>query len=443
MTLNRYFNRMLIIFTAILLIVVLSVGYWFVNRQFNRYFIGEHNDNIAKLIEQVEQALKADSEQLKKEKLFVLHEWLKDSGYQVNINDNSGAQIFTAGGYRKGGRHQSATVNSDDYTIKKDGQTIANLTISYAGNYNVSTAALALRNTIVAVIVVTALASIVAIVLVSRFMSRRIVEPINQASHKAQQLTHGQYQPSVPEQCGIAELDALNQSIDTMADTLSVQEKLRKRLVEQMGHEIKTPLAIVKGQLEAVKDGVIDWDDKRLNLVHGEIDELSRLVEGLEDMQTLTSSYENSQQITLDLTEFVKQMVARVKYVYNKRQLSLDCHLAPQLPLTTDPTKLKSLLMNLLINAQKYSVSGQTVSLEAQAVKDHITLVIANTRHGDVVLDIAKLGQIGYRGERQMVAGRGMGLYIAREMARHIGATLEFTVSENDFSAQLTLPNAR
>ncbi|MCK8060901.1 MULTISPECIES: HAMP domain-containing sensor histidine kinase [unclassified Fusibacter] len=437
MKLNSYFTRMLLIALVLMIGFIFLTTTLVINQKFNTFLFKEHKDKLDMLEKQVLELITASTEEEFKTEFNELENILSGTGYILAIQSEEGQTIMVAGEVRdhRNMMNRMISEKTEERTLAVDGKTVGNLIIRYQGDFNASVAAMEFKQTLLISMSVAGILSAIFIILLGRHMSKKITAPVYGAIGVAQKVKRGDYKVVARKDCGIEELDELNRSIDTMAQSLSVQSQLRRRMMEQMGHEVKTPLSIVRTQLEAVKDGMVELDGDRVGQMLEEVHELSRLVEGLENAEELAEEFEQVHLENIELHDFLKAVVQRTEYNFSKRGLTVMLTQNVRPILYSDKIKLKSILLNLLVNAQKYALAPGFVSIKVERSGDFIEIAIHNKKTAEIELDVKQLGYAGYRGNRQSLDGRGLGLYIVSRLSEQLGAAVDYRVTEDTFEA--------
>jgi two-component system OmpR family sensor kinase/two-component system sensor histidine kinase BaeS len=257
--------------------------------------------------------------------------------------------------------------------------------------------------------------------------ARRYTEPLSETMKAADALTQGDLSARVPVQ-GSREFRHFAHSFNRMAETLEAADRQRRELMADVAHELRTPLSVIQGNLEGLRDGVYEATPDHLNLVLDETYKLSRLVE---DLRLLTLA--EAGQLTLDLqTLDVRQLLADVRDTYayqaSESEISLSLDLPPSLPsLSADPQRLGQVLGNLLTNALRHTPAGGTVTLGAVAALagNELQLWVSDTGEGIAPDDLARIFDRFWRGDaarsRTTGAGSGLGLAIAKSLVEAHG----------------------
>ncbi|MEZ5583371.1 MAG: histidine kinase dimerization/phospho-acceptor domain-containing protein [Candidatus Competibacteraceae bacterium] len=164
---------------------------------------------------------------------------------------------------------------------------------------------------------------------------------------------------------GRDEIATLGQHINTLAHTLEANEETRHRWIADISHELRTPLTVVRGELEALQDGVRPLNATTLGSLHNEIQSLGKLVNDLHELSLSdlgALSYRNQ---PLDLTEVLNQVMAAFNIRIQNHHLILQHDIVPSLPVYGDHNRLKQLFGNLLENAIRYTDPGGRIKLSA------------------------------------------------------------------------------
>ena len=266
-------------------------------------------------------------------------------------------------------------------------------------------------NTLVALIV-----SVIVALLASIYFRKRI----NVLTQIAQQLTSGQYEQRI-EINQKDELGQLGSDFNTLAKTLQKNQQSQQQWIADISHELRTPVAILKGELEALDDGIRPMDKKAIQSLQQEIERLSKLIDDLyqlsiSDMGAL--KYEKSK---FDIKELSLEVYESFKHRFEQQSLSLNLSIpeAQSIQYHGDRQRLYQLLSNLLENSLRYTDSGGNVWIKLLNNAEDITLIIEDSAPG---IDEDKLSQIFDRlfrldsSRNRSKGGAGLGLAIAKQI---------------------------
>jgi two-component system OmpR family sensor kinase/two-component system sensor histidine kinase BaeS len=260
--------------------------------------------------------------------------------------------------------------------------------------------------------------------------ARRFTEPLSETMKAADALTRGDLSARVPVQ-GSREFRHFAHSFNRMAETLETADRQRRELMADVAHELRTPLAVIQGNLEGLRDGIYEATPEHLDLVLDEIQKLSRLVE---DLRLLTLA--EAGQLALDIQSLdVRQLLVDIRDTYayqaSEAEISLALDLAESLPpLSADPQRLGQVLGNLLTNALRHTPRGGTVILGAALApgEKELALWVSDTGEGISPDDLVRIFDRFWRGDvarsRTAGAGSGLGLAIAKSLVEAHGGRI-------------------
>jgi two-component system, OmpR family, sensor histidine kinase BaeS len=207
-----------------------------------------------------------------------------------------------------------------------------------------------------------------------------------------------------------------------------VPAERRRRLTADIAHDLRTPLAIIQGHAEGLRDGVLPPDVETFSLIHDEAQRLGRLVE---DLRTLSRA--EAGELPLN-KRAVKpgSLLARLAAAYGPQAhagaVALTTDVAPDLaPVAADPDRLAQVLGNLVENALRHTPAGGTITLRAAAQGGELWLQVADTGSGIAAEDLPHIFERFYRGDRargRHSGGSGLGLAIARSITSAHGGRL-------------------
>ena len=262
-----------------------------------------------------------------------------------------------------------------------------------------------------------ALLGVVALIL-SLVASRRLAKPVLELADAAAGIADGDLSRRVAAH-GHDEIGMLGDSFNRMAESLEAQEKLRRRLLAGAAHELRTPLAIIAGELEGMIDGVLPTSRQGLQSMHDEAARLTTILNGLDELTRAESSVLGLQRETVALKPFLSAIAGRFERLFGEKQavLLLDC--PADLMLCADPDRVSQIVINLLTNALKAISNGGRVSMVASRQAHAVCLEIIDNGTGIAEEDRAHVFERFFTGAG---GGLGLGLAIVKELvAAHGG----------------------
>jgi signal transduction histidine kinase len=257
-------------------------------------------------------------------------------------------------------------------------------------------------------------------------LSRRILEPVGALTDAARRLGRGDLAQRVTVRSR-DEIGELSQAFNTMADSLARQEALRRTLVTDVAHELRTPLTNLRGQIEAVEDGLVAPSAETLRSLGEEVRLLAHLVD---DLQTLSVAQDGGlalERAPLDVRDLVNAAIESLRSMAAEHRLTL-CARVPKLPeVSADPMRIGQVLRNLLANAITHTPAGGTVEASARVLGDTVEIAVADTGSGIPPEHLAQVFERFYRADpsrARATGGAGLGLAIVKSLVEAHGGTV-------------------
>lgn len=269
--------------------------------------------------------------------------------------------------------------------------------------------------------------AIVIALLLTFVLSRRITSPIGVLAKAARRLGRGDLSQRVQLQ-GEGEVAALAQAFNSMAADLEHAEQLRRNLVADVAHELRTPLSNIQGYLEAIRDRVIKPDAATIRSLNEEAALLSRLVDELQELSLAEAGELKLVYQAEDITKLVKQAVTPWQPQLAAKEISLSLDLPDNLPLVNiDWQRVNQVLHNLLENAVAYTHKGGTINVAATTQGDWVEVCVSDTGEGIPAEDLPNIFERFYRVDKsraRVTGGSGLGLTIAKRLVEAHGGTI-------------------
>jgi two-component system sensor histidine kinase BaeS len=304
------------------------------------------------------------------------------------------------------------------YPLTLAGRRIGTLLVVFTGR-GLTASANHLRTSLVTAVVGAAgLAAVLALV-VALAVSRRITRPVIRLIDSARAMGRGDRQARVGVVPGApAELRDLAVTFDQMADTITAEERLRRNLVADVAHELRTPVAVLQANTEALLDGVRPHTPEQTASLHEEAVRLGRMVE---DLQTLAAAEAAALQLSLqpcDLAQIASAAAGDWEASFAAAGIGFSCQLEPAQVLA-DPGRLHQVITNLLSNAHKYTPAGGSVQMTLRTSSGQARLAVTDTGPGISPEDQQRVFDRLWRGSHAHgTAGSGIGLAVAAELIR-------------------------
>ncbi len=266
-----------------------------------------------------------------------------------------------------------------------------------------------------------ALAALAAILL-----TRLFVRPLRIATRSVRQLAGGRYDVQLPEN-NRDDIGRLYGDINHLAATLANNERLRREYTSDIAHELRTPLAILRGELEAIEDGVRPMNEQTLASLHGELAQLSKLVDDLHKLQMADLGALNYRTEQVDVRALIEEARARFaeRYAAANITVTVAADAAPVM-LDADADQLGHLFSNLFENTLRYTDAGGRLDVAVQASTETVEVDFMDTAPGVSGEDLPRILDRMFRAEgsrNRASGGHGLGLAICQKIvAAHRGS---------------------
>jgi signal transduction histidine kinase len=258
-------------------------------------------------------------------------------------------------------------------------------------------------------------------------MSRSLTAPLNNLAKGARAIGTRNFSQRVEER-GSDEIIAVARAFNEMASNLEHAEQLRRNLLADVAHELRTPLSVLQGNLRAILDEVYPLDQTEVARLYEQTRFLSRLVNDLHELAQAEAGQLPLNKQETDLAELVKTTVETFRPSTEAKSISLQTELPVSLPShRIDGERLKQVLQNLLANALRHTPSGGAITVRAASEPGFIRLSVADTGEGISAEHLPYIFDRFYRADPARSrdrGGAGLGLAIARAIAEAHGGQL-------------------
>ncbi len=275
-----------------------------------------------------------------------------------------------------------------------------------------------------------AAAAFVAALLVGGVLMRSVVAPVKRLTHAAEAVAQG----NLEARAAISahdEIGQLGRAFNAMAENLARSQAARQAQTADIAHELRNPLAVLRGTLEAIADGVYTPTPENLDPALAQVQTLTRLVEDLRVLALADAGELRLERQQLDLAALLTREIEAHRVPLQEEGLGLTCTLPATLPeIYGDSDRLAQVLNNLLANAAHHVPTGGEVRVSARAEQHGVLVQIADNGPGVPEADLPRLFERFWRGDPSRsrdTGGSGLGLAIARRIIEahegHIWAT--------------------
>ncbi len=253
---------------------------------------------------------------------------------------------------------------------------------------------------------------------------RRMSAPIDNLAAAAERIERGDYSTRVEER-GSYPMQGLVRAFNQMSARLADVDSGRRTFLADVAHELRTPLAVIEGQLEAIEDGVYPADAAHLSPIREQIRTLEQLIDDLRTVGLAESGSLTLERVPTDLGALVDDVVAAYSAQARGADVSLSADQQPGQPAAlADPQRIRQVLGNLLANSLRYTPAGGHVTVSTRASADGATLTVEVTDTGRGIAPelLPRVFERFVKGEGS--PGSGLGLAICRDIVEAHGGEI-------------------
>jgi len=264
------------------------------------------------------------------------------------------------------------------------------------------------------------LASVLAALIVSLFVSRRIVAPMHKLSIASQRIAEGHYLERVQID-GEDEIAQLATRFNGMAAQIEQTETMRRQLIGDVSHELRTPLTAIKAYMEGLQDGVLPAGPETFSQIHAEADRLSRLVNDLQELSRVEAKAYQLDIRPVAVSALVQTTFKRLSLQAQEKRIGLHPNLPPDLPpVLADEDRVTQVLVNLVGNALQYTPEGGDITISSTRHGNEVHISISDTGIGIPPEHLSQLFTRFYRVDKSRSRASGGGSGIGLTIARHL-----------------------
>lgn len=263
---------------------------------------------------------------------------------------------------------------------------------------------------ITAILLVTA--AVVAFVLASRFSS-----PLVSMSKEARRLAEGNYDVHFTESSAFSETKELGATLNYAASELSKLDKMQKELVANISHDLRTPLTMISGYSEMMRDIPGENTPENAQVIIDETKRLSSLVSDALDLSRLTGGTQKLELTRFDITDMINDTIGRYARLIEHEGYTVDFSFDRHAVVTADETRILQVVYNLINNAINYTGEDKLVTVRQTVSEGKVRIEVIDTGEGIPDDKLERIWDRYYRSgdyHKRPVVGTGLGLSIVK-----------------------------
>lgn len=256
-------------------------------------------------------------------------------------------------------------------------------------------------------------------IILSMHISKKFLNPIYLIKENAKLIEKGKYKKLNEVKTNTYELHDLSLSIKELSEKLDYQEALRKRMTNDLAHELRTPIATIQSHIEAFMDGVWKPDLEKLSIIHDEITRLTKLINELADLSTVENDNIKLNITNVNLSNLINNTVTSFEPMFISKNINIKKSIEENIYFLGDEERLTRIFINIISNAYKYTNENGNVFVDLKQNKDKIIIEVEDSGIGIPKEDLKYIFERFYRSDisrNRKTGGIGIGLTITKAL---------------------------
>lgn len=261
-------------------------------------------------------------------------------------------------------------------------------------------------------------------------LARSITVPLRKLYAAVREVERGKYEQQV-EVNSNDEVELLAKAFNHMAKALDTNNLQRKQLLADIAHELRTPLAVIQGNLEGMLDGVIEKDNEQISSLYEETVHLNRLIKDLRDLSLAEAGQLSLEKAPAEVNQLVFRAVNMIKPLAEEKEIDVGCDLQDLPVIEVDASRMSQVVYNLLTNAVRYTPENGKINVrtwaDTQDKVDTIHIAVCDNGPGIAPNDLPHIFDHFYRADKSRTrssGGSGIGLAIVKQLVETHGGTV-------------------
>lgn len=430
-----------IILISILSIVLISIFInsfifsSFINNYFKGYLYDEYQNKIEK-IKNISSNYLENNSLIQNQIILQLENYIEEPIYQIELYDSKG-------NYLLGTNIENPMINmhnrmmnmgntnnnlyTDTYKIQKNNILLGTLIIKRNKKLENTENINYFRNSIISSSLLSIIIVILFAVILSAFFSKKISKDFKKTVELANEID--QDKEIIIKESKVKEISEIQNTLKNISNKLKMKKNIRKEELDKITHEIKTPIMILKSNLEGLKDKVIELDESRIESLNEEIDKLSNLTNNIKNIIIYEKTIDDLNVHNFKLNKEIEKIYKGMKIQFERKNIDINFISEKNINITSDKYLINQAVYNILSNSYKYTESGE-INITLQEFEDSVDIIIEDTGEGIEKEKIGKIFDAYYRINTEK-NGSGLGLYITKNNIEKIDGKIKVFSEKN------------
>ncbi len=286
--------------------------------------------------------------------------------------------------------------------------------------------------------------AILVALIIGVILARTLISPLHALTIAAQNIAKGELDQQVKIKT-TDEIGQLANAFNRMSQEVAQANQLRQQMTADIAHDLRTPLTVIAGYVESMRDGVLKPTPERLSLIYTEIERLQNLVGDLKMLSQADAGELPLHPQLISPKQMLEQAAAPFQHKAEMQKIKVVVNAPDDLPeIRVDDARMMQVFGNLISNAMRYTPEGGKIELSAKTQDGQVVLNVADTGSGIPPEDIAFIFDRFYRADKSRATDSGetgLGLAIVKALVEAHGGTVQAESQEGQgTSVHVSLP---
>mgnify|MGYP002772494153 FL=1 len=420
-----------------------------INKQFEEYVAEKQKNFSDEMPLSIEPQYNSETKEWNIDYIHGFGMYALNNGYIIKLYDNNKEIIWDASNHDMTLCHQTmqnissrmkesrpsldGEFSTHNYELWQNGELVGYLDVSYYGPYYFNDNDFHFLKVLNAIIAVVGVIAVIGAVFAGIIFAKKISVPVVSVTNITKEISNGNYNKKIDTNEDTTEIAQLVQAVNHMSYMLNEQENIRKRLTSDVAHELRTPVANVSANIEAMVEGALEPDNARLESCYNELLRITDIISDLEKLRQIENEKLVLERTSVDVKELCESVIQAFKAQLESKQISCTVN-ADHVSLMADKNRLYQVMANLISNAIKYTQNGGCINVDVEDNKDFVAISVKDDGIGINESDLPFIFERFYRTDKsrnRTTGGAGIGLAIVKAIVLAHGGEVSVESKES------------
>lgn len=420
-----------------------------INKQFEEYVAEKQKNFSDEMPLSIEPQYNSETKEWNIDYIHGFGMYALNNGYIIKLYDNNKEIIWDASNHDMTLCHQTmqnissrmkesrpsldGEFSTHNYELWQNGELVGYLDVSYYGPYYFNDNDFHFLKVLNAIIAVVGVIAVIGAVFAGIIFAKKISVPVVSVTNITKEISNGNYNKKIDTNEDTTEIAQLVQAVNHMSYMLNEQENIRKRLTSDVAHELRTPVANVSANIEAMVEGALEPDNARLESCYNELLRITDIISDLEKLRQIENEKLVLERTSVDVKELCESVIQAFKAQLESKQISCTVN-ADHVSLMADKNRLYQVMANLISNAIKYTQNGGCINVDVVDNKDFVAISVKDNGIGINESDLPFIFERFYRTDKsrnRTTGGAGIGLAIVKAIVLAHGGEVSVESKES------------